>query len=46
MCAYFCIGFIDFTLARKDLTDFTNIFQAIYLKKKGDLILNYFMINT
>ena len=27
MCGYFCIGFIDFMLARKTLTDFTNLFS-------------------
>ena len=27
MCRYFCIGFIDFMLARKTLTDFTNLFS-------------------
>ena len=26
MCGYFCIGFIDFMLAEKTLTDFTNLF--------------------
>ena len=26
MCGYFCIGFIDFILAGKKLTDFTNLF--------------------
>ena len=25
MCGYFCIGFIDFMLAGKKLTDFTNM---------------------
>ena len=25
MCVYFCIGFIDFMLAGKNLTDFTNL---------------------
>ena len=25
-CRYFCIGFIDFMLKGKDLTDFTNLF--------------------
>ena len=34
MCGYFCIGFIDFTLAGKTLTDFTNLFSPINLKKK------------
>ena len=27
MCGYFCIGFIDFMLAGKVLTDFTNLFS-------------------
>ena len=27
MCGYFCIGFIDFMLARKTLTEFTNLFS-------------------
>ena len=27
MCGYVCIGFIDFILAGKTLTDFTNIFS-------------------
>ena len=26
MCGYFCIGFNDFVLAGKTLTDFTNLF--------------------
>ena len=25
-CGYFCIGFIDFMLKEKSLTDFTNLF--------------------
>ena len=27
MCGYFCIGFIDFMLARKKLTDYTSLFS-------------------
>ena len=27
MCGYFCVGFNDFTLKGKNLTDFTNIFS-------------------
>ena len=27
MCQYFCIGFIDFMLAGKNLTDFTDLFS-------------------
>ena len=34
MCAYFCIGFIDFMLAGKKLTDYTNLFSPHDLKKK------------
>ena len=26
MCGYFCVGFIDFMLAGKSWTDFTNLF--------------------
>ena len=28
MCGYFCIGFIDFMLEGKTLTEFTNLFSA------------------
>ena len=28
MCGYFCIRFIDFILAGKKLTDFTNMFST------------------
>ena len=34
MCGYFCIGYIDFTLAGKNLTDFTNMFSPYDFKKK------------
>ena len=34
MCGYFCIGFINFMLARKTLTDFTIFFHQITSKKK------------
>ena len=27
MCEYFCIGFVDFMLKGKSLTDFTNLFS-------------------
>ena len=46
MCGYFCIGFIDFMLAGKTLTDFTNIFSRNNFKKNDDIILNYFMTNV
>ena len=42
MCGYFCIGFIDFMLAGKKLTDFTSLFSPYDLKKNNDIILGYF----
>ena len=32
-CGYFCIGFIDFVLKDKSLTDFTNLFSPNDFKK-------------
>ena len=34
LCGHFCIGFIDFMLAGKTLTEFTNLFSSNNLKKK------------
>ena len=45
MCGYFGIGFIDFMLKGKNLTDFTNLFSPNNLKKNDDIILNYFLTN-
>ena len=45
MCGYFCIGFIDFLLAGKTLTEYTNLFSPRNFKKNDDIILNYFMRN-
>ena len=43
MYGYVCIGFIDFMLKDKSLTDFNNLFDQINLKKKNDnTISNYF----
>ena len=42
MCGYFCIGFIDFMLAGKKLSDFTSMFSPYALEKNDDIILNYF----
>ena len=42
MCGYFCIGFIDYMLAGKILTDFTNLFSPNNFKRNYDVILNYF----
>ena len=45
MCGYFWIGFIDFMLAGKTLTEYTNLFSPNNFKKNDDIILNYFMDN-
>ena len=42
MCEYFCIRFIDFMLAGKKLTDFTNLFAPYDFEKNDDIILSYF----
>ena len=42
MCGYLFIGFIDFMLAGKKLTDFTNMFFPYDYKKNDDIILSYF----
>ena len=45
MCGYFCIGSIDFMLAGKTLTEYSNLFSPNNFKKNDDLILNHFMSN-
>ena len=45
MCRYFCIGYIDFMLEGKTLTEYTNLFSPNNFKKNDDIILNYFMSN-
>ena len=42
MSGYFCIGFIDFMLAGKKLTDYTNLFSPHDFKKNDHIILSYF----
>ena len=42
MCGCFRIGFTDFMLASKKLTDFTNMFSPYDFKKNDDIILSYF----
>ena len=42
MCGYFCIGFIDFMLGGKKLTDYTNLFSPHDFKKNDNLIFTYF----
>ena len=46
MCGYFCIGFIDFMLAGKTITDFTNLFSPNNFKRNDDITLNCFMTNV
>ena len=43
MCGCFCIGFIDFMLTCKTLTDFTNPFAPNNFLKNDDVY--YFMTN-
>ena len=45
VCGYFCIGFIDFMLAGKTLTEYTNLFSPNNFEKNDDITLNYFMSN-
>ena len=45
MCGYFYIGFIDFMLKDKSLTDFTSLFSPNSFKENDDIILNYFITN-
>ena len=42
MCGYFCIGFIDFMLASKKLTDFTILLSRYDFDKNDRIILSYF----
>ena len=46
MCGYFCIGFINFMLKGKSLTEYTNLFSPNNFKENDDTILNYFMNNA
>ena len=42
MCGYLCIGFIDFMLAGKKSTDYTNLFSPYDFKKNDYIIFTYF----
>ena len=42
MCGYFRIGFIDFMLAGKTLTDYTNLFSPYDFDKNDQIIFSYF----
>ena len=41
ICGYFCIGFIDFMLVGKKLTDYTSLFSPHDFKENNDIILSY-----
>ena len=43
---YFYIGFINFMLKGKSLTEYTKLFSPNDFKKNDDTILNYFMNNA
>ena len=45
MCGSFCVGFIDFILKGKTLTEYTNLFSPNNFKKNDDIVLNCFMSN-
>ena len=42
ICRYFCIGFTDFMLAGKKLTDYTSLLSPHDFKKNDYIILSYF----
>ena len=42
MFGYFYIGFIDFMLAGKKLTDYTNMFSLYNFDKNDSIIFSYF----
>ena len=42
MCGYFCIGFIDFMLVGKTLTDYAALFSPYDFNKNDQIILFYF----
>ena len=46
ICGYFCIGFVDFMLKGKNLTELTNLFPQSNFRKNDNIILKYFMNNT
>ena len=42
MCRYFCIGFIDFMLQGKSLTQYKNLFSPNEDKRDDKIISEYF----
>ena len=45
MCGYFCIGFIDFMLAGKKLTEYTNLFSPYDFLKNDSIIVIFQKMN-
>ena len=45
MCRYFCIGFLEFMLAGKTFSEYTNLFSPNNFNKNDSIISNYFMHN-
>ena len=46
MVGYFCIGFIDFMLGGKTLTEFTNLFLPNNFKRNDNITLKCFIMNV
>ena len=46
MVGYFCIGFIDFMLGGKTLTEFTNLFSPNNFKRNDNITLKCFITNV
>ena len=42
MCGYFCIGFIDFMFAGKNLIDFTSLFSPYDFNRNDKIVLDHF----
>ena len=42
MYGHFCIGFIDFMLKGKSLSDYTNLFSLNNYEKNDEIVLEYF----
>ena len=45
MCVYFFIGFIDFMVKGKTLTEYKYLFSLYNFKENDDIFINYFMSN-
>ena len=43
MCGHFCIGFINFMLAVKNLIDYTSLFSPYDFEKNDNIILSCYL---